>query len=321
MNKNNPLISVIVPVYNVEPYLERCVESIRNQSYKNLEIILVDDGSPDNCGKMCDEFAEKDSRIRTVHRKNGGQSAARNSGLSIAKGDYIGFVDSDDYIEEDMYEVLFGALKSTSAQMAVCDYRVVNESGAYSGKKSFSGRVSVYEGDSAYDIIIPTLNNSVWNKLYKKECIKGLTFPEGQIHGEDFIFVLESLKNVERIAVADEGKYYYLQRSDSITGKVFSEKKLDEIKSKDRILEIIGESFPSYTDIAKKWCFKARMNVIRAILKNGFEKRYCEAVTECKAYVKSNFANVKKSLSGKEYIEYILYIFFKPVYKILIKKL
>ncbi|HCI64916.1 MAG TPA: glycosyl transferase, partial [Clostridiales bacterium] len=106
----NPLISVIVPVYRVEAFLPRCLDSIRGQTYKNLEIILVDDGSPDNCGKICDEYAEMDSRIRVIHKKNGGLSSARNAGLDVAVGDYIGFVDSDDWIAPEMYETLLGAI-------------------------------------------------------------------------------------------------------------------------------------------------------------------------------------------------------------------
>ena len=107
------LISIIVPIYNVEKYIHKCIESIINQTYKNLEIILVDDGSPDNCGNICEEYAKNDSRIKVIHKENNGLSSARNAGLEICKGDYIGFVDSDDYIELNMYEVLINALKNT----------------------------------------------------------------------------------------------------------------------------------------------------------------------------------------------------------------
>ena len=117
---NNPLISVIVPVYKAEAYLEKSVKSIINQTYKNLEIILVDDGSPDRCGEMCDEFAKKDSRIRVIHKANGGQSSARNAALDIMAGDYVGFVDSDDWIEPNMYEHLYNLILKNNAQISVC---------------------------------------------------------------------------------------------------------------------------------------------------------------------------------------------------------
>ena len=115
-------ISVIVPVYKVEPYLKQCVDSIINQTYKNLEIILVDDGSTDNCGKICDEYASKDNRIKVLHIENGGPAVARNAGLDIATGKYIGYVDSDDYIEPDMYETLYNAMIKTNAGLVVCNW-------------------------------------------------------------------------------------------------------------------------------------------------------------------------------------------------------
>ena len=125
----NLLVSVIVPIYNVEKYLRKCVDSILNQTYKNLEIILVDDGSPDNCGNICDEYALSDSRIRIIHKKNGGLSDARNAGLDIARGNYILFVDSDDYIDETMVEKLYEALEKEKAEMSLCSFVYVNDDG------------------------------------------------------------------------------------------------------------------------------------------------------------------------------------------------
>ncbi len=321
MREACPLISIIVPVYKVERYLEKCVKSIQNQTYSNLEIILVDDGSPDNCGKMCDELAENDSRIRTVHRENGGQSAARNSGLSVAAGDYIGFVDSDDYIDKDMFECLYDAMASQEADLAVCNARSVSESGRVVKKHEGNGKTECFIGKDAYDRIIPTLNNSVWNKLFKKEVIGKTLFPVGQIHGEDFIFLLEYLKKVRKVARVNADKYNYLQREGSITGGVFSEKKLDEISSKDTIYEIIKENFPDYEAIAKKWCFTARMNVVRGIIKNKAEKKFSEELEENRKYILKNFNGIRQKLRCKEKVEYRLYAACPFLYKILIQKL
>ena len=125
---NNPLISIIVPIYNVEVYIRNCVDSILGQSYENIEIILVDDGSPDNCGDICDEYGSKDKRIKVIHKKNGGLSSARNAGIDIATGDYLGFIDSDDWIESDMYESLYTALTSHKADISVCGRYIVEGS-------------------------------------------------------------------------------------------------------------------------------------------------------------------------------------------------
>ena len=122
MSQEKALISIIIPVYKVEKYLEKCIQSVINQTYENLQIILVDDGSPDNCGKICVEYAKKDHRIEVIHKSNGGLSDARNKGLEIAKGEYIGFVDSDDYIESDMYEVLYNLLKQYNAYVKICNF-------------------------------------------------------------------------------------------------------------------------------------------------------------------------------------------------------
>lgn len=127
MQITKPKISIIVPVYKAEPYLKKCIDSILNQTFKDFELILVDDGSPDRCGEICDEYALKDSRIKIIHKENGGQSSARNVGLDIAQGEYIGFVDSDDWIEPDMYKKLFKVLKNDNVDMAICNINSIKD--------------------------------------------------------------------------------------------------------------------------------------------------------------------------------------------------
>ena len=176
---SQPKISVIVPVYKVENFLDRCVESIVGQTYENLEIILVDDGSPDNCPALCDAAAAKDARIRVIHQKNGGLSAARNAGLDAARGAWIGFVDSDDYIAPEMYEVLYQAVQSTGADLALCDYAEVDETGApclppYTGlaQRIFTGRELLKRATN-------TMAQPAWNKLYRRAIFAQLRYPEG----------------------------------------------------------------------------------------------------------------------------------------------
>ena len=125
LEKSNPFISIVVPIYNVEKYLKKCVESILNQTYKNFELILVDDGSPDRCGEICEDLKKKDLRIRVIHKENGGLSSARNAGIDVAKGEYIGFVDSDDYIEPFMYEKLVNAVVKDNCLLSVCSVKYV----------------------------------------------------------------------------------------------------------------------------------------------------------------------------------------------------
>lgn len=320
MIENKPLISVIVPVYKVEPYLEKCVRSIQNQTYRNLEIILVDDGSPDRCGEICDELAKEDKRIRIVHRENGGQSAARNSGLSIATGEYVGFVDSDDYIDEDMFDCLYSAMIKAGADLAMCNGRIVFPETLLKSNESVAlGRVEIFTCNKAYDKIIPVLNNAVWNKLFRRKLLSGLLFPEGHIHGEDFIFLLNYLEKVKSLAVVSADKYNYLQRSGSITGSGFSDKKLDEIYSKDAIRKIISANYPRYEKIAEKWCFTARMNIIRGITLSGDTEKWKKNYKDCILYLKVNRKSVKKLLSFREKAESFVICFLPAAYSFLLK--
>ena len=168
-----PLISVIVPVYKVEAYLDRCVQSIVDQTYRNLEIILVDDGSPDNCGAMCDAWVEKDSRVRVIHKENGGLSDARNVGMAAASGEYLGFIDSDDYIAPEMYQVLWERIAADRSDMAACGVEMVFEDGT-SPRRMTSGGSCVLDKHSAMETIVREtwLKQPVWYKLYRTDLIQ-----------------------------------------------------------------------------------------------------------------------------------------------------
>ena len=174
VNTQDELISIIIPVYKVEKYLEKCINSIIGQTYTNLQIILVDDGSPDNSGKICDKYAKKDSRVEVIHKSNGGLSEARNSGIERAKGKYIGFVDSDDYIKEDMYEVLYNLITRFQADVSICNlYDVVGD------EKNIR---NINEGIKEYNridilkevLMDKNIQSYAWNKLYKKELFDNL---------------------------------------------------------------------------------------------------------------------------------------------------
>ena len=243
-------ISVIVPVYNVEQYLERCVDSIINQTYKNLEIILVNDGSTDNSGQLCDELAKKDDRIRVIHKKNGGLSDARNVGIDEAEAELVGFIDSDDYIDEDMYEVLINNLKAANADLSMCGhydvYNNVPES-QVSDKKTWE--LSTQE---AIKMVMEAkiLSVTAVNKLYKKSLFSELKFEIGKI-AEDAFIMIKLLDKCNKIVATNEKKYYYVHRENSITTQKFSLKFLNVIEAYEQNKEIILEKYPELKEVAQ----------------------------------------------------------------------
>ena len=243
-------ISVIVPVYNVEQYLERCVDSIINQTYKNLEIILVNDGSTDNSGQLCDELAKKDDRIRVIHKKNGGLSDARNVGVDEAKAELIGFIDSDDYIDEDMYELLINNLKAANADLSMCGhYDVYNNvlEAQVVDKKTWE-----LSPQEAIKMVMEAkiLSVTAVNKLYKKSLFSELKFEIGKI-AEDAFIMIKLLDKCNKIVATNEKKYYYVHRENSITTQKFSLKFLNVIEAYEQNKEIILEKYPELKEVAQ----------------------------------------------------------------------
>ena len=224
----NPLVSVIVPVYNVEKYIHKCVDSLIHQTYKNIEIILVDDGSPDNCGSICDEYATKDSRIQVIHKKNGGLSDARNKGMEVAKGDLITFVDSDDYVRSDIYEKLVNMIVNEGCDVAECGVTKI-----YDGtiNEPAKGNNEILTGQQVLTRYLRTDGTgipitAVWSKLFKKEMLKGLTFPVGHIH-EDYLLVTTVFYRAKKYGIVREGLYYHLDDNPtSITNAKFGKRDL-----------------------------------------------------------------------------------------------
>ena len=257
-----PLISVIVPVYNVEPYLDRCVQSIVNQTYTNLEIILVDDGSPDNCPALCNTWAEKDSRVRVIHKENGGLSDARNAGMAIAAGEYIAFVDSDDWIAPNMYELLYTRMTAEGCDIAACGVEMVWEDGTPSRPLTNAGNC-VLDTASAVEALLDEsmLKHPVWYKLYKASLLRDLPFPVGKCH-EDVFWSYQAVARARRVSVCDTPCYYYLQRAGSIMGASYSLKRLDAVKAKTQMTEYIAEHFPALAG-------KSRVNLAFTCLYHG----------------------------------------------------
>ena len=242
-----PLISVIIPIYNVEPHLHRCVDSICAQTYENLEIILVDDGSPDGCGEICEEYAARDGRVRVIHKPNGGLSDARNAGLDIMTGAYVAFVDSDDWIEPAMYERLLSHLINFQADMSVGGIVVEVEQGAsVTIEKSVDYGAEPFS-ETNVEMMRRYLNSSwaAWDKLYKADLFNEIRYPVGEIN-EDEAIVLQLLDRCKTVCYTNEIFYHYIRRlnGQSITTSSFSTKKLVWPKHCRDNLAFVRENYP-----------------------------------------------------------------------------
>ena len=244
MKMVDSLISVIVPVYRVEQYLDRCVESITNQTYKYLEIILVDDGSPDNCPAICDEWMKKDHRVRVIHRENSGLSDARNAGISVAAGEYIGFVDSDDWISPEMYERLLDSMQKDGSDIACCSVEMFRDTDA---NRTFlvNPTNSVLNRQQAQLALLEEskLKQPVWYKLYKRNLIKGISFETGKQH-EDVFWSYQAIGRANKVSIIDYVGYHYRQRDDSIMGRRFSLHNLDALEAVCQRYEYFKREFP-----------------------------------------------------------------------------
>lgn len=244
--ENNDLISAIVPVYNVENYLKQCLESIINQTYQHLEIILIDDGSLDNSGKICDEFASRDARIKVFHKKNEGVSSARNTGIENASGKWIAFIDSDDWIEKEYFETMMNYAKSEDASVVLCAYNKiwgneVEKINVNSEKKEYN----------ANEYLIKTLNPQTGfgfchMKLIKKECIGDLRFNQNLVVGEDALFNIQLSKNIKKAFFCDSEIYNYRNNSNSVVKRYdqnYANKYLKSMKvNKDYLLKNYKET-------------------------------------------------------------------------------
>lgn len=238
------LVSVIVPIYNVEKYLEKCVDSIVNQSYKNIEIILVDDGSKDRCSQICDELIKEDSRIKVIHKENGGLSDARNTGIESAKGDYILLVDSDDFIHPDMIKDLLNLALKYDAEIVECGVKDVVEGTDVKWKNFCEMNESIYNREKALLKVLDYNNCRIvaWNKLYKANLFKSIKYPVGKIHEDEFTtpYLIEKCNTY----INTPNQYYaYIKRENSIMTSKFNLKRIDIIEAQDMRLSYFSEKY------------------------------------------------------------------------------
>lgn len=301
------LVSIIVPVYKVETELGRCIQSILCQTYKNLEIILVDDGSPDNCPELCDRYAKIDSRIRVIHKKNGGLSDARNAGLDIAKGKFLSFIDSDDWVSENFIECLVRNIVETDSDIAICGYAMVHENGRqrhYGTKESRE----ILEHEQAISALFGQLKFGcmICTKIYRAELFEGIRFPKGKIY-EDIAVSLPLFDRSKRCVIINDKLYNYFQRKGSIVNSKFDERKLDMLEYVQNMIDYSYRHGHKYDIEAEAFYLKALMaNYLQVYNDNNLENKKKWGV-----YLKNEIKKHKKFIWNNEYIEkvrqYVLY--------------
>ncbi len=289
------LITIIVPVYKVEDYLERCIESIINQTYNNLEIILVDDGSPDNCGKICDEYQIRDKRIKVIHKQNGGLSDARNVAIDNAKGELITFIDSDDYVEKDYIELLYKNLQDNNCDISTCSYQCFYDK-VEIGKEN--EQIIVMNNEEALENMFYQKNTttSAWGKLYKTKLFKNIRYPKGKIC-EDLDTTYKLFAKSKKIVMSACKKYYYLQRTNSIINSKFSIKRMDAIDFATKTVKFINQKHPDILASAYNRLFMEAVFIIIQIPKKEYKDEYKQLIGIIKKYRKEVLKD-KKSKKG-----------------------
>lgn len=287
---NNYKVSVIVPVYNVEPYLERCILSLQEQTYKNIEIILVDDGSQDSCGEICDKYAVEDSRIIVIHKKNGGLSDARNVGIEKAGGQYLCFVDSDDFVHATFIQILLESCLKYECKISKCNiFSTSTDENIYS-KKYKSIKEKIYTAES-YLQCINRVNGgfSVCNKLFSRELFEDIRFPVGKLH-EDVAVIYKLVAYAEKIVEVDSNLYFYYNNENSITKSKIKVNRLDELDFRMELFEFCMD---------KKWVRAAEKNADATYkIVMDYEMRNIEEFQDYQAFMK-RLVKLKRKLFWK----------------------
>ena len=314
---NKPKISVIIPVYKAEQYLQKCLDSVINQTYQNLEIILVDNDSPDNCGVICDEYAAKDNRIRVVHSRNMGTSAARNIGLEVATGDWIGFSDSDDYMETDQYDYLLDMACRTGADIAQCGVFFETENSRelkyIPGKEICVDIEHIADASSLFAC-------TVWCKLYRREILYGITFDSKYRIGEDMLFNLQVLRKANKTVFGASAKYHYVQHPDSLCNARPDKDSL--VSARSALLQAESElnEYDSILKLCKELRLCNNLDMCSKLVRYGMESEQsgliCKIRKEMKELCENRFSEVL--FSRKEKVKCFLIAYSWPIYKMML---
>ncbi|WBW98610.1 glycosyltransferase family 2 protein [Oceanirhabdus sp. W0125-5] len=305
-------ISIIVPVYNVELYLRKCVDSILNQTIENLEIILVNDGSKDRSGAICDEYKKKDHRVIVIHKENGGLSSARNAGINVATGELIGFIDSDDWIEPDYYEILYDGIIKNNADISVMHLTKVTNHEKIEfetmGKKEWvnftrHNAMERFFGDNF-------IGYSACNKLYRRKLFEGIRYPEGMIM-EDKATTYKLIHKANSVVVNLSCKYHYYLRNDSIMQSNFNRKKFDSLEIHIEQIEFVDRYYPEFKGLIRgRFAYEAFRLLLMMIKSNYSEK---SDFNRCQKIIKDNIRYVmKEKRMGVHHKIYILIAYLFP---------
>lgn len=314
-------VSVVVPVYNAEKYLETTVEKIINQTLKEIEIILVDDGSTDKSPKICDSFVEKDTRIKCIHIENSGVCTARNTGVSHAHGKYIGFCDADDFPNEKLYETLYELAENNNCQVSMVKYKTIFDDGKIINDSS-TDEVKVYDNKSQVlsDFLKGKLYSGVYTKLFKKELCKKISFDEGRKINEDKMYIFDALRNADSWCFMDTCLYTYFRRYGSSSNEEFSEKYFDCIYFAEKMQKTVCEQYPEITDSAKGNTICAYLDVLKIMCLRSANKKYNDIFNSYVKYLRRyKISFCKNTLRKNDFIKWLGLKINKRIFIMLVK--
>lgn len=281
---NTPLISIILPIYNIEKYLPKCMESILCQTYKNLEIIMVDDGSTDNCAILCDSYKKKDSRIVVYHKYNGGLSDARNYGIQHANGLYITCIDPDDYVDSDYVEYLYNLTQKYNVHMSICQHRVHYDNGLIKEYGKAGNELLTAEKCIERMLYHDIIDTSAWAKLYHRSLFEYVHYPKNKLF-EDIGTTYKLMMQCSKIAVGYESKYNYIFHENSIVNSKFNPKKLDLLEMTDLMATDVQKFYPQLIHAIRRRQVYARISTLNQMLDaNNYDKERQEIIS----YIKQN---------------------------------
>jgi len=291
-----PKISIIIPVYNVELYLRQCIQSVIEQSYTNIEVILVNDGSPDNCGAICDEYANKDNRLTVIHKKNEGVSGARNIGLDIATGEFIYFIDSDDWLDPDTIEVSYKNLINNNADISCCTYYIAYVNSTITPYNNGTTLLLSRQEAVKEALANQKIKTFLCGKLYKRHLFNNLRCPIDMIYCEDSFIIIKIFSQAEKIVLHTTPKYYYRQRKSSVVYGTYTVKYFnDGIAAASHNHKLVAELFPTLSELSKYNLILAYIALLKKMIctKKFLKlKEYKEAILT----VRENYTLVSKSI-------------------------